>query len=292
MERRTAARVCLVNAEGFTTHRPRLVGLAYRMLGSVAAAEDVVQETWLRWAAADRVDHPAAWLSTVCTRLCLDEAKSARARRETYVGPWLPEPWMGVAQPPGVLGESLTMAFLLLLQRLTPAQRAAWLLREVFDQDYPHIAEVLAIRQPAARQLVRRAREAVAAGRPRYEPDPEAHRAILAAFGVAAQTGDLESLERILADDVVLTSDGGGQATAALRPVHGASAVARFFVGLARKLPPDTSLAPAWVNGGPGAVTRRGDGGVESVLTIEVTDGRVQAVYVVRNPAKLARVCR
>ena len=278
--------------EAFEPHRGRLTALAYRMLGSIASAEDMVQETWLRWTAANDVQHPAAWLTTVCTRLCLDEARSARAQRETYVGPWLPEPWVEADPGPGVLGETLTMAFLLLLQRLTPRERAAWLLREVFDQDYDHVAEVLHTTPAACRQLLRRARTAIAAERPRFDADPDHHLKLLAVFGQACVSGDVEQLETLLAEEVQFVGDGGGHVSAAMRPVLGRNAVARLLVGLARKQPPDGSLELAVVNGMPGVILRWADGRPHSVLCIETRDGVVVALRNVRNPSKLGHLHR
>ena len=275
-----------MNAEQFEPHRPRLMGIAYRMLGSVASAEDVVQETWVRWTHADAVERPAAWLSTVCTRLCIDEARSARSRRETYVGPWLPEPWEGI-DPEGWERESLTMAFLLLLQRLTAPQRAAWLLREVFEQDYAHVAQVLDTSEASCRQLVRRARTAIAEGRPRFEPDPERQAAVVGAFQAAAASGDLAALERVLAHDVVHTGDGGGRAGAARNPVHGRSAVARLVLGLLRKHLGDARMEPAVLNGCPGVLVVDAGGGVVAAVVLEIADGHVRAIRNVVNPEKL-----
>ena len=264
--------------ESFTPHRSALLGLAYRMLGSVASAEDVVQETWLRYAEAEDVDHPGAWLKTVCTRLCLDEVRSARARREQYVGPWLPEPWVGEQPPPGLLGESLTMAFLVVLEQLSAKERAAWLLREVFDDDYAHIADVLHTSQAACRQLVKRANTALAAGRPRFEADSDQQMALVAAFGAACTSGDTQGLEAVLADNAVWVGDGGGRRTATRRPVRGASAVARLAVGLFRKLPEDCTIEPARVNARPGVIVRLADGQPYAVCSIDFADGKIAAI--------------
>ncbi len=278
--------------DDFSPHRPRLLGIAYRMLGSVASAEDVVQETWLRFSQTDDIDNPQAWLNTVCTRLCLDEVRSARARREQYVGPWLPEPWLTDEPATGMLGESLTMAFLLLLERLSPKERAAWLLREVFDDDYAHVASVLETSEAACRQLVRRARTALAAERPRFDADADQQASLVAAFGAACASGDTATLEGLLADDAVWLGDGGGVRAAARRPVVGANAVARLAIGLFGKLPPGCTFEPARVNECPGVILRLADGAPYAVCAIHVADGRVQAIHNVVNPHKLGHVGR
>lgn len=269
----------------FEAHRSRLMAIAYRMLASVSGAEDMVQETWLRWTAADDVDHPSAWLGTVCTRLCLDELRSARVRREQYVGPWLPEPWMAPPEP-GLRGESVGMAFLLLLERLTARQRAAWLLREVFEDSYAHVARVLDTSEANVRQLVRRARTAIEEQRPRFEADPERHAAVLLAFRAAVESGDRSGLERVLARDVTFVGDGGGEVAAARRPVRGHDRVARLLLGLAGKLPEGATAEPVWVNGSMGVLIRLGATPV-AVTSFEVGDGRVQRVFNVVNPQKL-----
>lgn len=276
--------------EAFLAERPRLLGLAYRMLGSVAAAEDVVQETWVRWSEADGVDTPAAWATTVCARLCIDARKSAAARREAHVGPWLPEPWVEEAPPaPGPLRDSLSMAFLLLLEELSPRERAAFLLHDVFEEGYARVAEVLGTTEANARQLVRRARAALEADRPRFDVDPAALAGLVTAFGAACAAGDLEALERLLAEDVVAVGDGGGRVAAATRVVRGPRNVSRFLVGLWRKGAGRFTLAPAWVNGVPGFVTRL-DGRLYSVSALEVRDGRVAAWRNVLDPHKLGHL--
>ncbi|MEZ4240480.1 MAG: RNA polymerase sigma factor SigJ [Myxococcota bacterium] len=278
-------------ATAFQPHRDRLVALAYRMLGSVAGAEDVVQETWVRWSEAPDVANPRAWLVTVCTRLCLDELRSARARREQHTGPWLPEPWVDEAPPPpGVLAESLSMAFLLLLEVLSPRERAAFLLREVFEEDYDAIAAVLDTSPANVRQLVRRAKAAIDADRPRFDADPEAHQALLAAFGAALQSGDRGALEALLCADVVATSDGGGRAPAATRLLHGPERVSKFVHGVFRKAPPERfSARPCWVNGQPGLVAVY-DGAVFSVIAMSVVQGRIARWDTVLDPLKLGHV--
>jgi RNA polymerase sigma-70 factor (ECF subfamily) len=277
--------------EAFESHRPRLLGLAYRMLGSVASAEDMVQETWLRWAQAEGVRSPGAWLTTVCTRLCLDELSSARVRREKHVGPWLPEPWISDEPPePGPLGTSLSMAFLLLLEELSPRERAAFLLREVFEEEYDHIADVLETSPQNVRQWVRRAREALEADKPRFDADPVAQAALLAAFGAALASGDPKELEKLLAEEVIATSDGGGRVSAARRPVVGQAAVTKFLLGLFRKLlPPNVEYTFAWINACPGVIARY-EGKVFSVIHLEIRDGRIQHWRAVLDPLKIGHV--
>lgn len=274
-------------ARALEQHRSRLVALAYRMLGSVASAEDVVQETWLRARRASGIVDPGAWLTTVCTRLCLDELRSARVRRERYVGEWLPEPCPSPPPEPGILGESLTTAFLLLLQRLSARERAAWLLREVFDEDYAHIASVLDSTEPAVRQLVRRARAAIRAGRPRYEPDPARHAEMIAAFGAACASGDVRALEAMLAADVQLIGDGGGVRPSAMRPILGPDRVARFLIGIWRKLPGGIRIEPASLNGQPGVLLWTEDGVLYGASSVAIAGGLVHHIFNVMNPHKL-----
>ena len=215
-------------------------GVAYRMLGSVADAEDVVQEALLRLSRVEEaLDEPAAWITTVATRLAIDHLRLAHVRRETYVGPWLPDPLVGDSAPgPAAqveLADSLSQAFLVVLERLSPIERAAFLLREVFDYDYPRIAEVIDRTEANSRQLVVRARKHLQASRPRFDPDEELRHQLLERFLAAAEDGDLGSLEELLADDVALYGDGGGKAVAAPEPVVGAAAVARFMADITSK---------------------------------------------------------
>jgi RNA polymerase sigma-70 factor (ECF subfamily) len=277
----------------FETHRPLLFAIAYRMLGSVAEAEDVVQETWLRLRAApvDEVRTPQAYLRTVVTRLCLDRLKSAQVRREQYVGPWLPEPLPTAAPteaPDTALDESLSLAFLVLLESLTPAERAVFLLHEVFDHEHAEIARILGREEAACRQLLHRARTRIAAGRPRFEPSREAHTRLLGAFAMACAQGDLQGLTRLLADDVTLWSDGGGRVSAARRPLHGPDHVARFLLGIARKGGANGSAEPVEVNGAPALLLRQG-GAVIGVLSLECDQDVVRGVRVMLNPDKLTR---
>lgn len=278
----------------FEQHRPALARLAYRMLGSLADAEDVVQEAYLRWARDDRetVRSPRAYLFSIVTRICIDERQSVDARKLTYVGPWLPEPVVevGAASPGASLetAESVSMALLLVLESLSPVERAAYLLRRVFDYDYEVIAQILGKSEPNCRQLVSRAEQRIQEQRPRFEPDPAGAERLTDAFLAACSTGDLSGLVEILANDAVLYSDGGGKVPAALAPIRGSDRIARFFMGILKKAPPSTEVLRVRVNGQPGLVTMV-DGGLFSVLTLDVLDGRVVNCFVIRNPDKLAR---
>ena len=273
--------------EVFEAHRTLLFGIAYRMLGSAADAEDVLQEARLRWLGADQaeVTNPRGFLVTIVSRLCLDQLGSARVRREQYVGPWLPEP---IATPPDADPESLSMAFLLLLERLSPAERAAFLLTEVFDYSHAEVAVALGKSEEACRQLASRARRHVREGKPR-SVDRAEHQRVLGAFVAACASGDLAGLERLLAGDAVVHSDGGGRVRAARNLVVGASRSARLLVGLARKGGAHLTIEPCEVNGLP-ALRMREAGRVDSVLSLDVRDGRIAAVFLVRNPDKLGFV--
>ncbi len=277
--------------DAFAKHRPRLVGVAYRMLGSAAEADDVVQDAWLRWQAADQaaITSAEAWLTTVVTRLCLDRLKSARARRETYVGPWLPEP---VKTDATVDPESISMAFLVLLERLTPVERAAYLLHEVFGYGHGEVAAMLGKEEATCRQTYHRARERIRAGRPRFSPTRAEHERLLRAFAEAMARGDVQALERTLAADATLWADSGGKVRAAARrPVVGAEAIAKFFAGVVRKFAsePDQRFEIAEVNGWPALVGRRGDAAFFA-LSIETRDGAIAAIRNVLNPDKLCRI--
>lgn len=286
---------------------PRSVAfaIAYRMLGSVADAEDVAQETVLRLTGEDDVANPEAWATTVATRLSIDQLRSARVRREAYVGPWLPEP---LVVDPGrnpahavdpadhaELADTLSQALLVALERLTPVERAAFLLREAFDYDYGRIAEIVDRSEDNARQLVARAKKHVAAGRPRFDAADEARDRLFARFLSAVETGDLGGLEELLADDVVLWGDGGGVVKAALIPVEGPANVARFLVHTDRyrRKHDDTMVSEqVTVNGQPGRLLRRTDGTVFAVVAVDIVDGRVAAIRTMRNPEKLAHLVR
>lgn len=274
----------------FASVRPRLFGIAYRMLGSATEAEDVVQEAWLRWQGYDRatVRNPAAFLATTTTRLAINEAQSARARRETYVGPWLPEP-VDTTSDPQLGAErdaALEFAVLVLLEKLTPTERAAYVLREAFDYPYPRIAEIVEVSEVAARQLVSRARKHLADGR-RRPVGAEERRRLLGSFLVAARAGDLAELERLLAADVVSYSDGGGAVRASRIPVAGRTTVARYLRAFADRFWVGITADHAMVNGEDSLLLRR-DGAVVTVLTISVSDDGIDQVMWLMNPDKLA----
>jgi RNA polymerase sigma-70 factor (ECF subfamily) len=279
----------------FEERRGAMTGLAYRMLGSRADAEDVVQDAWIRWRGveADEVANPAGFLNKVVTRLCLDRLKSARARREVYVGEWLPEPVVDEDNERlgERLGEDLSVAFLLTLERLTPLERAAFLLHDVFDVPFADIAKTLGRTEAACRQLAARAREHVKAGKPRYHPSAEEEQRLTGAFLAATMSGDESLLRGVLAQDVVLHSDGGGIAKATLNPVFGLEKAIRLVLGLKRKFPaPEgTTARLARINGAPGIVFSH-EGVVFQTMGLEIVDGRIAAVYTMRNPDKLARL--
>lgn len=280
----------------FADARGLLFGVAYRMLGSVADAEDAVSEAWLRWQRVDRdeVEDPRAYLVTVVTRLCLDELRSARARRETYVGPWLPEPLVGPPQPHDVehdvtVAESVSLALLVVLETLSPAERAVFVLREAFGFDYPAIAAVLDRSEAACRQLAHRARSHVEARQPRYRADPGDQRELADRFLAACREGDLEGLVALFTDDVVLYSDGGGVAQAALRPIVGADKVGRFLLGALRSTPADVTARRISVNGAPGLLAESA-GHPLAVVDFDVADGTIATVRIVNNPAKLTGI--
>jgi RNA polymerase sigma-70 factor (ECF subfamily) len=279
----------------FEHERPRLMAIAYRMLGSRAEAEDVVQDAWLRFrdSRANTIEDVPRYLCTVVTRLCLDELKSARARRERYVGSWLPEPWRddGAARAPMTVidRESLSTALLLLLERLTPQERAAWILHEVFDYSHAEIAAMLDAGEPACRQWLHRARQHLADERPRFARSPEEHGLLLATFLDACARGDLDRLRELLARDARAISDGGGKAQAALNIVEGADHVARLLAGLARRFAGALTPEPVELNGWPAVLLRDGDK-LDSTLAIETDGTHVYAVHMVRNPDKLTRL--
>nr|WP_263429198.1 RNA polymerase sigma factor SigJ [Nannocystis pusilla] len=278
-------------AELFGAHRSRLFGLAYRMLGSAAEAEDVLQEAHMRWQAAEHatITAPGGWLTTVVSRLCLDQLKSARVRRETYVGPWLPEPLPTerVADPPDL--ESISLAFLVLLESLSPLERAVFVLREVFDYEFAEVAQIVGREEAACRQLAHRAREHVRSKRPRFARSRQQHEQMLGAFLGAIAQGDLEGLQRLLADDVVAWSDGGGRARAARKVVAGPDRVGRMLIGFAKKGGADATISFAEINGWLSVVLRH-DGVVVSTLSIETDGETIFGVHLVANPDKLARL--
>jgi RNA polymerase sigma-70 factor, ECF subfamily len=280
----------------FDRHRPLLFSMAYRMLGSVMEAEDAVQEAYLRWrrASGEEVRSEKAYLSAVVTRLCIDRLRSAQARREEYVGPWLPEPLPDERAPDVAetvaLEDSLSMAFLVLLESLTPVERAVFLLREVFGYEYAEIAGIVGKSEANCRQISRRARASVAARRPRFERSPEQGERLMREFLEACAAGDMGGLLAVLADDVTLWSDGGGKTRAARNPIHGAANVARFLLGTLRKAPTGFAVRPARINGSPGLVGYFGDGRPQSATTFGLSGGRISEIRLVVNPEKLEGV--
>jgi RNA polymerase sigma-70 factor (ECF subfamily) len=279
----------------FEHHRSRLFGLAYRMLGTPVDAEDVLHDAWLRLHAQDlaALDDPEAWLVTVTTRLALDRLRRAKVEREHYVGPWLPEPLVADAEHPDAVlerGESLTLSFLLLLERLSPEERAAFLLREVFDYSHAEAAAILEISEDACRQRVHRAKLRLREGRPRFSVDEAAQRRLLRRFVAAMSAPTLDSLRALFAEDALHVSDGGGVARATLRPLHGADRLARLYLQLARNLgTPDTRYEMTTLNGAPALLLYVGQA-LASAMWIECDDGRITAIHALRHPGKLARL--
>ncbi|MET7379124.1 RNA polymerase sigma-70 factor [Streptomyces sp. NPDC005526] len=288
----------MTNAEEFEQHRPRLFGLAYRMLGSAHEAEDTVQDAYLRYSGAGRpgVEHPAAWLAKVVTNLCLNRLASARARRERYVGPWLPEP---VITSDGTLGplesaeqrDAVSMAVLVLLERLTPAERAVYVLREAFAYRHREIAGVLGLSEANCRQLYRRAVRRVGDPGARFQPAPERQEELLASFLAAARGGDLAGLEKLLAADVTWWGDGGGRVSAARRPIEGREKVVRLLTGGGGRFAAGLDFTVAEVNGAPGLAAWAGDT-LAGVVSFALRDGLVAQVRAVVNPDKLDFVRR
>lgn len=289
-------------ARDFEPQRGRLLGLAYRMLGSMAEAEDAVQDTYLRWHAADRgaVQQPAAFLTRTLTRICLDVLKSARVRREAYIGPWLPEPVLDTSQmdagTDADYADDLSVALLLTLERLSPLERAAFLLHDIFDQTYDEVAAALGRSQEACRQLAARARQQVRRERPRFRHTAEARDRLTLAFATAVGSGDVEGLGRLLTEDAVFYADGGGKIASARRPIVGARRIALFLTGLVRKprlrqrlVSGPMSVRLAEVNGMPGLLLYM-SGRLHQTYALDLRDERIAGVYVTRNPDKLARL--
>ncbi len=281
----------------FDELRPAAFGVAYRMLGSVSEAEDVVQEGFLRLhrarAGGERIESPRAYLSTVVSRLALDHLRSARVRRETYVGEWLPEPLVASADDDPArhaeIADSLSLAFLVLLESLSPEQRAAYLLHDVFDEPYDRIAEIVGTSEQNVRQLATRARRHVEEQRPRYEASRAQHEELATRFFAAAEEGDLEGLEELLAHDVVFRGDGGGKAPAAARAIHGRAKVARLLVAGLRRLAGvgGVAMRREEVNGQPGVLFFDREGGLVGVTSLDIADGQIQGVSAIDNPDKL-----
>jgi RNA polymerase sigma-70 factor, ECF subfamily len=286
-----------VDARQFEAYRPLMFSIAYRMLGSVTEAEDIVQEAYLRYQATptDQIVSHKAFLSTIVTRLCLNQLQSARVQRESYIGPWLPEPVLtGVDErfapmQQAELHESLALAFLVLLEQLTPVERAVFLLREIFDYDYAEIAEIIGKSEDNARQLATRARRHVDDGKPRFEASKEKREELAGRFFAAVQDGDMQGLEALLSEDVVLKGDGGGKAPALARSLHGRNRVARTVGAWMRTglRVPGLTIRPVEVNGQPGALFRDADGAVIAAMELDIADGQVQGINSIVNPDKL-----
>ncbi|MFL5575465.1 MAG: RNA polymerase sigma-70 factor [Gemmatimonadaceae bacterium] len=278
----------------FTSARPLLFSIAYRMLGSVADAEDVVQDAYLRWQEAPEADvrTPRAYLATIVTRLAINHLRSARNQRETYVGPWLPEPLVTDHAPdpsePVELAESLSMAFMVMLERLSPIERAVLLLHDVFDFDYAEIARIVDRSEANCRQLLSRAKKRLGSAEARFDADPAQAERLMHRFTRAAGAGDVDGLLAVLAEDITLWADGGGKVRgAALRPIHGADAVARFVTGVIQRfVPVERVMRPARINGEPGFIVYV-SGQPLAAMILHIRDQRIRAIYAIGNPDKL-----
>ena len=286
----------MTDSELFLTHRPLLFSIAYRMLGSVADAEDAVQETYLRWRRtkenSEEIHSPRAWLATTISRVCLDQLGSARVKREQYIGPWLPEPLAGAS--PDIAEtvadfDSLSLAFLVLLESLSPKERAVFLLHDVFGYDFASVGEIVGESEAYSRQLAKRARARMAERRPRFEADRAQQERLTASFVRAVSDGDMSALIAMLADDVTVFSDGGGKVNAARKPVIGRNKVALFLTNLTRLAPAGTSFRVESINGQPGVVTLV-DGIVRNVVTFDFAESGIRTIYIVVNPDKLRPV--
>lgn len=281
----------------FDSQRGRLQGIAYRMLGSMAEAEEVVQDAWLRWHEADKAsfDSAEAWLVTVVTRLSIDRLRAAKVQREHYIGAWMPEPVLTDApeSPEQLLerADNISVAFLAVLERLAPEARAAFLLREVFDADYDEIARTLGKSEAACRQLVHRAKAQVQEGRPRFSVPRETHQRLLRAFADAAARGSLQDLKALMAEDVELIGDGGGKVQSFSKILRGSQRLAQLYFALWRRLGPAVRMELVEINGEPGLL-RFVDGALESAQTFEIEDERIVRIRAQRNPDKLAHIAR
>jgi RNA polymerase sigma-70 factor, ECF subfamily len=279
------------DADPLAPHRGRLLGLAYRMLGSRSDAEDVVQDAYLRYAGAQDVRNTEAFLVTIVTRLCLDRLKSARAQREIYVGPWLPEPVFDAdglsADAATELADDLSFALMLALDRLSPLERAAFLLHDVFARPFSEVAQMLDRTEAACRQLATRARRAVRDQRPSPQAAPDRHARLLSAFCEAAASGDISALAGLLREDAIAITDGGGRKTAALNPIKGAQKIIRFLIGISGKnAGRDIRIVPMMINGRAGALLYL-DGEIDHTLSVAIDGEKIAAIYLVRNPDKL-----
>lgn len=281
----------------FEQHRAYLTGLAYRMLGSVAEAEDAVQDAYLRWHDTDSndIESTRAFLTTVVSRICLDRLKSAQRKRETYVGTWLPEPVVDTQDNEGLLTENenalaknISVALMLALERLSPLERAAFLLHDVFNVSFAEVARTLNREEAACRQLAKRARDHIMVDRPRFSMEAERSQDITQAFYLASRSGDVQTLQQLLQEDAILHSDGGGKRVSAINCIIGSNRIVRFYQGLLRK---HGDMQPKWsqamrLNGAPGWLTVEKDGLLQAT-SVSIRDGRITDIYVVRNPDKL-----
>lgn len=278
--------------ETFNQYRSLLFAIAYRMLGSAMDAEDIVQEAFLRWQQVNpmEIESPKAYLTTITTRLSLDQLRSARAQREVYVGPWLPEPLLTESEPEAAeiagQADSLSIAFLVLMENLSPVERAVYLLRQVFDYDYPEIGRIVGKSEVYCRQIVSRARQHLASRRPRYEVLPGQQQRLNQQFAQACFNGDLSGLTAILAEDIVLQADGGGKIKAAMRPIYGPDRVARFLLGILSKISAGFTIHPTQINGQPGIIIYV-DAQPQNVMILDIIGERIGRIYVVVNPDKL-----
>ncbi len=282
-------------ADIFNIHRSHLFAIAYRMVGTVMDAEDLVQEAYLRWqqTAPNDVDSPKAYLSTIVTRLSIDHLRSAKVQRETYVGQWLPEPLVHDETDDVVehaaLAESLSMAFLVLLEQLNPTERAVFLLREIFDYDYAEIAQIVGKREANCRQLVRRARQHIAQRRPRYEPSYAKKEELLHRFIIACTEGDVANLEGLLAADVMSRGDGGGKVPSAPKPIIGRARVTHLFLTAIKKIPPNATVNIICANGQPAIAILTEDKPFSLILP-DIADGQIRAFYNIFTPDKLGQL--
>jgi RNA polymerase sigma-70 factor (ECF subfamily) len=281
----------------FEEHRQLLFSIAYRMLGTVMDAQDMVQDTFIRWhESTECIQSPRAWLTTVLTRLCINHLGSARVKRETYVGSWLPEPLVeardGQPEEAAELADSLSLAFLVLLETLTPTERAVFILREVLGHEFSEVAAIVGKEEANCRQILTRARKHVHERRPRFDASPAQAEELMQRFLQAVTNGELENLIDLLAEDVVFVSDGGGKAKAFLKPVHGAEAIARPMINATRKFRTETQeIKHAMINGLPGFVTFEGTRAVR-VMAFGILGGRIQSIFVISNPDKLGHLVR
>ncbi len=283
-----------IRLEQFNQYRPLLFGIAYRMLGSAMDAEDMVQETFLRWPrATEEIQSPKSYLATIITRLCIDHWRSARSQREQYVGPWLPEPLLTTENTPLTetleLAESLSMAFLVLLENLAPIERAVFLLREVFGFEYSEIARIVGKSETNCRQIARRAKEHLAAKHPRFDATREQQEEVTQRFIVACLSGDMQALLSVLAPDVVFEADSGGKVSAARQRIYGADKVARALLGILKLLPSEANVELARVNAQP-AIIGYTEGRPFYVTVLDIAEGHIQGIYNVVNPDKLGNL--